>query len=341
MTSSTTLLHDLSSELSSVKSARIAAQEECRRESARLKEIALLCDFFNNNGLNSREDCWNRSSELSDLSTIESTTRDDSDDNADDKRDDSSCETLDDLLLEEKLVSAELTYLSTDADDADDDDDDLKEFQKIEREIKVAELEKCLQSVKKQIHDKSEEKRKRKRLSSAPLADAESFDDKEDDADDRRRRERWQRRPLTLYLPIADKELDLTQRIRDLGHDLSQRPEVAVSGNSCSGSLYKLCQNSDNKWRKRFFVFDRENQLLAYFTSKTDFKRNRKPRGVAFDEIRDVFVNHSRIKSSRFVFTVVCDSRAFVLSSFRPEVMRIWIDVIITGANHSSNQFQE
>jgi hypothetical protein len=299
MTSSATLLHDLSSELSSIKSARIAAQEECRRESARLKEIALLCDFFNNNAANARssgDDCWNRSSELSDLSTIESRESDSNDNSGDandDRNDDSSCETLDALRLEERLVSAEMTYLSaTDdtRDDSDDEvDDDLREFQKIEREIKFSELEKCLQSVRKQIEDKTEEQRRKRPLRppTAPLAESEAFDgeadDGEDDADDRRRRERWQRRPLTLYLPVVDKELDLEQHIRELGHDLSARPEVRLTANTCSGSLYKLCQKSDNKWRKRFFVFDRENQLLAYFASKSHFKRNRKPNGESRD----------------------------------------------------------
>jgi len=162
-------------------------------------------------------------------------------------------------------------------------------------------------------------------------------DDGEDDADDRRRRERWQRRPLTLYLPVVDKELDLEQHIRELGHDLSARPEVRLTANTCSGSLYKLCQKSDNKWRKRFFVFDRENQLLAYFASKSHFKRNRKPNGgVAFAEIRDVFVDHTRIKAHeerpRFVFSVATLSRTYVLSTFAAEVMRIWVDAVCTGA---------
>jgi len=81
---------------------------------------------------------------------------------------------------------------------------------------------------------------------------------------------------------------------------------------------------------------------VAYFANKNQFKRNRKPNGgVAFDEIRDVFVDHERIRANeekpRFVFKVNTCQRVYVLSHFAAEVMRIWIDVIFTGAHERSN----
>lgn len=67
--------------------------------------------------------------------------------------------------------------------------------------------------------------------------------------------------------------------------------------------------------------------LLLMFTSKG---------GVHFDQIHDVYVDHSRIKTSdqktRQVFVVGASCRHFVLSTFCPELMRIWVDVIFTGA---------
>jgi hypothetical protein len=61
--------------------------------------------------------------------------------------------------------------------------------------------------------------------------------------------------------------------------------------------------------------------------------------GVYFDEIHDVYVDHTKMKhkitdksSTRCVFIVGSASRQFILSTFQPELMRIWIDVIFTGA---------
>jgi hypothetical protein len=63
------------------------------------------------------------------------------------------------------------------------------------------------------------------------------------------------------------------------------------------------------------------------------------PGGVYFDEIHDVYVDHTKMKhkindksSTRCVFIVGSARRQFILSTFQPELMRIWIDVIFTGA---------
>jgi hypothetical protein len=66
-----------------------------------------------------------------------------------------SSESLNALIMEEALVSGELNDLQqlqfSDCDDTDDQD--LREFQRIEREIKISELTKCLQVVQKQINN--------------------------------------------------------------------------------------------------------------------------------------------------------------------------------------------
>jgi hypothetical protein len=66
-----------------------------------------------------------------------------------------SSESLNALLMEEALVFGELNDIQqlqfSDCDDVDDQD--LREFQRIEREIKISELTKCLQMVQKQINN--------------------------------------------------------------------------------------------------------------------------------------------------------------------------------------------
>lgn len=65
-----------------------------------------------------------------------------------------SSESLNALIMEEALIFGELNDLQqlqfSDCDDTDDQD--LKEFQRIEREIKISELTKCLEVVQKQIN---------------------------------------------------------------------------------------------------------------------------------------------------------------------------------------------
>lgn len=123
------------------------------------------------------------------------------------------------------------------------------------------------------------------------MAETESYgtnetEDKEEESveDDRpitRVETRRQLRPLTLYLPVPDDELDLWQHIRELGHELTDRKEIQVDGMSAQGYLYKQCHQSEKRWIKRFFVFSRMNKAFVYFRDKRHFdKKPNQPKGM-------------------------------------------------------------
>ena len=180
-----------------------------------------------------------------------------------------------------------------------------------------------------------------------------------------------QQRPLTIYMPNPNEDLDLVTHIQTLGHDLGPlESQVKLGPTSCSGYLWKQCSGSTHNWRKRFFHFDRKTKQLSYFGSVKDFKKFKTPKGgVSFEQIENVYVDHSRNvcklvtvgktggglrpgiepwrrfrmrlkglnhhtlnQSHRQVFVIKSESRDFVLSTFIPELMRVWIDVIFTGA---------
>ncbi|XP_053206517.1 pleckstrin homology-like domain family B member 2 [Panonychus citri] len=160
-----------------------------------------------------------------------------------------------------------------------------------------------------------------------------------------------QQRPLTIYLPSTLNDLDLVDRIVNLGHDVETFSHlVQLTPTSCSGYLWKLCSGTENQWRKRYFLFNRQNKVFVYFKSFKGFVKGKKAKyGVYFNQIEDAYVDHNRTKlekkskplggslrrrsnSTRHVFVIVTSERNFTLSSSIPEVMRIWIDVIFTGA---------
>ena len=85
-------------------------------------------------------------------------------------------------------------------------------------------------------------------------------------------------------------------------------------------------------WNKRWFVFDRIRRSLLYFSDKTESK----PRGgIYFQAIEEVYVDHLRVVKSpnpKLTFCVKTYDRTYYLCASSPEAMRIWIDVIFTGA---------
>lgn len=210
-----------------------------------------------------------------------------------------------------------------------------------------------------------------------------------------------QQRPLTLYMPSPNQPLDLITHLHALGHDLTSTivtNNLLLTPSSCSGYLYKQCASSTHKWRKRYFHFNRLRKVFVYFQDRHSFEKRKHPKrkfclisflkgflnfssfagGVFFDDIQDVYVDHTRINVKKFnksqqsreealkansgndlmcasmiegnghhrsmferkkfdgtrcVFVVSTTNRKFTLSTYIPELMRIWMDVIFTGAN--------
>lgn len=161
-------------------------------------------------------------------------------------------------------------------------------------------------------------------------------------------------RPLTIYMPKRDEQIDLVEHVQALGHDLNLiSGDLSVEPKRARGYLWKSCANNSKKWLRRYFVLDRETKTLAYYHSEQQLvKRPKSPKSfMFFDDICDVYVDHRMSasafdthtednksdktlkKSKQFVFVLATLGRKFLLASRRAETMRAWIDIIFTAAN--------
>lgn len=138
-------------------------------------------------------------------------------------------------------------------------------------------------------------------------------------------------RPLTRYLPICSSELDLRQHIETAGHQVVLCPHVSINSTSCRGFLHKRGSKL-NGWSRRWFVFDRNKRALVYYADKNE----KKIRGGAyFQAIEEVYLDHAnsvKSPSPQLTFIIKTRERYYHLMAPSPEAMRIWIDVIFTGA---------
>ncbi|XP_029160159.1 pleckstrin homology-like domain family B member 2 isoform X2 [Nylanderia fulva] len=138
-------------------------------------------------------------------------------------------------------------------------------------------------------------------------------------------------RPLTRYLPIKSESLDLRHHIETAGHQLPLIYDVTVDTTSCSGYLSKMSKKFHH-WNKRWFVFDRKRKTLSYYSDNA----SRKARGVIyFQSIEEVYVDHMntvRSPQPSLTFIVKTTSRLYHLMAPSPEAMRVWVDVVFTGA---------
>ncbi|EFA00895.1 pleckstrin homology-like domain family B member 1 isoform X2 [Tribolium castaneum] len=138
-------------------------------------------------------------------------------------------------------------------------------------------------------------------------------------------------RPLTRYLPIRGSDLDLRQHIESAGHQVVLCPHVIINSSSCRGFLHKKGSKL-NGWSKRWFVFDRNKHTLTYYNDKSE----KKARGGAyFQAIEEVYLDHlNSVKSPnpQLTFIVKTHEKSYYLLAPSPEAMRIWVDVIFTGA---------
>jgi pleckstrin homology-like domain family B len=140
-----------------------------------------------------------------------------------------------------------------------------------------------------------------------------------------------QSRPMTRYLPIRDDALDLRHFVELSGHLLDQRSHVTVTATACRGFLTKM-GGRFRTWHKRWFVFEREKKGLAYYADRAE---TRLRRTIAFRAMEDVFVDHLRMVKSpnpAWTFCLKTVERSYFLVAPSAEAMRIWIDVLFTGA---------
>ncbi|XP_018097479.1 pleckstrin homology-like domain, family B, member 1 S homeolog isoform X10 [Xenopus laevis] len=164
-----------------------------------------------------------------------------------------------------------------------------------------------------------------------------------------------QARPLTRYLPIRKEDFDLRAHIESSGHSVDACPHIILNEKMCRGFLTKM-GGKIKSWKKRWFVFDRLKRTLSYYVDKHEAKL----KGVIyFQAIEEVYYDHLRSAAKKglfnlslatqisdflsvplwkespnpaLTFCVKTHDRLYYMVAPSPEAMRIWMDVIVTGA---------
>ncbi|XP_035240049.1 pleckstrin homology-like domain family B member 1 isoform X3 [Anguilla anguilla] len=164
-----------------------------------------------------------------------------------------------------------------------------------------------------------------------------------------------QARPMTRYLPIRKEEFDLRSHIESSGHNAETCYQVILTEKMCKGYLVKM-GGKIKSWKKRWFVFDRLRRTFSYYVDKHETKL----KGVIyFQAIEEVYYDHLRSATKKgffnlslanhisdllppqfrrespnpsLTFCVKTHDRLYYMVAPSPEAMRIWMDVIVTGA---------
>ncbi|XP_039219995.1 pleckstrin homology-like domain family B member 2 isoform X2 [Crotalus tigris] len=147
-----------------------------------------------------------------------------------------------------------------------------------------------------------------------------------------REKQRSQSRPLTRYLPVRKEDFDLRGHIEAAGHNVETCYHVSLTEKTCRGFLVKM-GGKIKTWKKRWFVFDRNKRTFSYYADKHETKL----KGVIyFQAIEEVYYDHLKnaCKSPNplLTFSVKTHDRIYYMVAPSPEAMRIWMDVIVTGA---------
>lgn len=167
---------------------------------------------------------------------------------------------------------------------------------------------------------------------SRPLSDISGYSDDQNTIKKRVKSSSNIQRPLTRYLPIKGETLDLRGHIETAGHQVDLCSHVYIDSTSCRGYLQKRGSRFHTRWNKRWFVFDRASHTFTYYFDRSEGKRRG---GAYFKAIEEVYVDHANSHKSptpSSTFVVKSSSRSYYLIAPSPEAMRIWVDVIFTGA---------
>ncbi|XP_065116615.1 pleckstrin homology-like domain family B member 2 isoform X3 [Paramisgurnus dabryanus] len=203
--------------------------------------------------------------------------------------------------------------------------------------MKIEEMERMLREAQAEKHRLLEHREREMELRRQALED------------ERRRREELERRlqeetnrrqkmveresrPLTRYLPVRKDDFDLRGHIEAAGHHPGTCFHLAITEKTCRGFLVKM-GGKIKTWKKRWFVFDRNRRTLAYYADKHETKM----KGVIyFQAIEEVYYDHlknaHKSPNPSLTFSVKTHDRVYYMVAPSPEAMRIWMDVIVTGA---------
>ncbi|XP_062262747.1 pleckstrin homology-like domain family B member 1 isoform X8 [Platichthys flesus] len=141
-----------------------------------------------------------------------------------------------------------------------------------------------------------------------------------------------QARPMTRYLPNRKEEFDLRAHVESSGHSIDTCPFVNLTEKMCKGHLVKM-GGKIKSWKKRWFVFDRLKRNFCYYADKHETKLKGL---IYFQAIEEVYYDHLRSATKSpnpsLTFCVKTHDRLYFMVAPSPEAMRIWMDVIVTGA---------
>lgn len=141
-----------------------------------------------------------------------------------------------------------------------------------------------------------------------------------------------QARPMTRYLPNRKQEFDLRAHVESSGHSIDTCPFVILTEKMCKGHLVKM-GGKIKSWKKRWFVFDRLKRNFSYYVDKHETKLKGL---IYFQAIEEVYYDHLRSATKSpnpsLTFCVKTHDRLYYMVAPSPEAMRIWMDVIVTGA---------
>ncbi|XP_072231669.1 pleckstrin homology-like domain family B member 1 isoform X9 [Leuresthes tenuis] len=141
-----------------------------------------------------------------------------------------------------------------------------------------------------------------------------------------------QARPMTRYLPNRKEEFDLRAHVESSGHCIDTCPFVIITEKMCKGHLVKM-GGKIKSWKKRWFVFDRLKRNFCYYVDKHETKLKGL---IYFQAIEEVYYDHLRSAAKSpnpsLTFCVKTHDRLYYMVAPSPEAMRIWMDVIVTGA---------
>ncbi|XP_031725065.1 pleckstrin homology-like domain family B member 2 isoform X3 [Anarrhichthys ocellatus] len=147
-----------------------------------------------------------------------------------------------------------------------------------------------------------------------------------------REKQRSQSRLLTRYLPVRKDDYDLHGHIEAAGHNPDACFHLAITDKTCRGFLVKM-GGKIKTWKKRWFVFDQNRRTLTYYADKHEAK----VKGVIyFQAIEEVYYDHlknaHKSPNPSLTFSMKTHDRVYYMVAPSPEAMRIWMDVMVTGA---------
>ncbi|XP_055751942.1 pleckstrin homology-like domain family B member 1 isoform X4 [Salvelinus fontinalis] len=225
---------------------------------------------------------------------------------------------------------------------------DALKIEEMEKMLKEAHLEKArlIESRERESHARRqmlEEERRRREEAEKRLQDETVHRQQLVDKEVKMRSKNFsQARPMTRYLPIRKEEFDLRSHIESSGHNVETSHHVILTDKMCKGYLVKM-GGKIKSWKKRWFVFDRLKRTFSYYVDKHETKL----KGVIyFQAIEEVYYDHLRSATKKgffnlnltnspnpsLTFCVKTHDRLYYMVASAPEAMRIWMDVIVTGA---------